>query len=134
MSDYNPATGHLLPQSFVYVYATKCENAPPIFRFTCQIYNLIESAANQDTPLWPDEYKVPDDSLTCMHCRFFKHHLMNAYEKLQHQNTNLSTALSMVQKSLQYMNEEILLLGDVLPPAATSILSKVTQIPILLCI
>ena len=44
---------------------------------------------------------------------------MNAYEKLQHQNTNLSTALSMVQESLQYMNEEILLLGNVLSHAAT---------------
>ena len=118
MSDYNP-TGHLLPQSFVHVYAMKCENAQPIFRCTCQIYNLIERAANQDTSLSPDEHNVPDDSLTCMHCRFFNHHLMNAYEKLQHQNTNLSTALSMVQQSLQYMNDEILLLGNVLPHATT---------------
>ena len=44
---------------------------------------------------------------------------MNAYEKLQHQNTNLSTAFIMVQGSLQYMNEEILLLGSVLPHATT---------------
>ena len=85
----------------------------------CQIYNLIERAANQDTPLWPDEHGVPDDSLTCMHCRFFKDHLMNAYEKLHHQNTNLSTALSMVQGSLQYMNEEIILVGNVLPHVTT---------------
>ena len=134
MSDYNPTTGHLLPQSFVHVYAMKCENAQPIFRCTCQIYNLIERAENQDTPLWPDEHNVPDDSLTCMHCRFFNHHLMNAYEKLQHQNTNLSTALSMVQESLQYMNDEILLLGNVLPLQQQSILSKVTQNPIQLCI
>ena len=76
-----------------------------------------ERAANQDTPLWPDEHNVPDDLLMCMHCRFFKHHLMNAYEKLQHQNTNLSTTLSMVQESLQYMNDEILLLRNVLPHA-----------------
>ena len=51
MSDYNPTTGHLLPQSFVHIYATKCENVPPIFRCIHQIYNQIERAANQDTPL-----------------------------------------------------------------------------------
>ena len=93
MSDYNPTA---LSLSFVHVYATKCENAPPIFRCICQIYNLIERAANQDTSLWPDEHNIPDDSLMCMHCRFFKDHMMNAYEILQHQNTNLFTALSMV--------------------------------------
>ena len=49
---------------------------------------------------------------------------MNAYEKLQHQNTNLSTALSMVQESLQYMNDEILLLGNVLPHATTKYFVK----------
>ena len=36
----------------------------------------------------------------------FKEHLMNAYEKLQQQNTNLSTVLCMVQESLQYMNDK----------------------------
>ena len=46
LSDYNPTTGHLLLQSFVHIYATTCQNAPPIFRCTCQIYNLIERATN----------------------------------------------------------------------------------------
>ena len=51
---------------------------------------------------------------------------MNAYEKLQQQNTNLSTALRMVQESLQYMNEEIQLLSSVLPHATTKFSVKGT--------
>ena len=62
MTDYNPTTGHLLPQSFVHVSATKCENGQPILRCTCAIYNLIERAANQDQDIWPDEHNIPDDS------------------------------------------------------------------------
>ena len=126
MTDYNPTTGHLLPQSFVHVSATKCENGQPILRCTCAIYNLIERAANQDQDIWPNEHNIPDDSLTCMHCQFFNEHLMNAYEKLQQQNTNLSTALCMVQESLQYMNEEIQLLSSVLPHATTKFSVKGT--------
>ena len=80
---------------------------------------MIERAANQDQDIWPDEHNILDDSLTCMHCQFFKEQLMNAYEKLQQQNTNLSTALCMVQESLQYMNEEIQLLSSVVPHATT---------------
>ena len=51
---------------------------------------------------------------------------MNAYEKLQQQNTNLSTVLQMVQESLQYMNKEIQLLSSVLPHATTKFSVKGT--------
>ena len=64
MTHCNPTTGHLLPQSFVHVSATKCEDGQPILRCTCTIYNLIERAANQDQDIWPDEHNIPDDSLT----------------------------------------------------------------------
>ena len=50
---------------------------------------------------------------------------MNAYEKLQQQDTNLSTALCMVQESLQYMNDEIKL-SSILPHATTKFSVKGT--------
>ena len=126
MTDYNPTTCHLVLQSSVHVSASKCEDGQPILRCTCTIYNLIERAANQDRDIWPEEHNIPHHSLTCMHCQFFNEHLMNAYEKLQQQNTNLSTVLHMVQESLQYVNEEIQLLSSVLPHATTNFSVKGT--------
>ena len=129
MTDCNPTTGHLLLQLFVHVSAIKSEDGQPVLRCTCAIYNLIErprSRSSQDQDVWPDEHNILDDSLTCMHCRFFKEHLINAYEKLQQQNTNLPTALCMVQESLQYMNEEIQLLSSALPHATTKFSVKGT--------
>ena len=57
---------------------------------------------------------VPDSTMTCMHCWFFKDHLVNAYEIISSQpQGNLPRALSMVNESLQYMNDPVQLVGNV---------------------
>ena len=49
----------------------------------------------------PGEEFVPDSSLTCMHCRFDKDHLHNAYERISSEaQGNLPRALRMVHESL----------------------------------
>ena len=119
MNDYNPTTGLLLPQGFVHVTCTKFHGQQPLIHCTCAIFNLIKRAAHQMVKLWPDEDAVPDDSLTCMHCRFFKENLMDAYKQIGQQNAFLSTAMSMVHKSLQFMNDQVLLVGNVIVPSST---------------
>ena len=50
MNDIKPTTGHLMPQSFVHVECTKGANDEDIFiRYTCDIYNLIQGAAHQES-------------------------------------------------------------------------------------
>ena len=41
----------------------------------------MQRAAKQETPLSPGEEYVPNTTLTCMHCRFHKDYLHNAYER-----------------------------------------------------
>ena len=119
MNDYNPTTGLLLPQGFVHVTCTTFHGQQPLIHCTCTIFNLIKRAAHQMVKLWPGGDAVPDDSLTCMHCRFFKENLMDAYNQIGKHNTYLSIAMSMVHKSLQFMNDEVLLVGNVIVPSCT---------------
>ena len=119
MNAYNPTTGFLMPQSFVHVSCTN-ENGNLFLRCTCRIYDIIQRAAKQETPLSPGEEFVPDSSLTCMHCRFYKDHLNNAYERISSEpQGHLLRALHMVHESLQYMNDTVQLVGSVIDQGTT---------------
>ena len=64
--------------------------------------------------IWPLEDIVPDASFTCPHCRFFKDHLLNTYTTVLSQPVeNLPPALAMVKKSLGYINQPYVLMGNV---------------------
>ena len=119
MNDYNLTTGYLMPQSFVHVSCTN-ENGNLFLRCTCRIYDIIQRAAKQETPLSPGEEFVSDSSFTCMHCRFYKDHLNNAYERISSEpQGNLLRALRMVHESLQYMNDPVQLVGSVIDQGTT---------------
>ena len=128
MTDYNSTTGLLQPQSFVHVTALKMDDGETILKCTCEIFNIIKSAGHQETPLWPEnEELIPDASLTCLHCHFYQNHLMGIYEKLQVTNTHLNSIESTVKTSLECMNNEVLLLGNVLPQGSTKFSVKGKQ-------
>ena len=113
MNDYNLTTGYLMPQSFVHVSCTN-ENGNLFLRCTCRIYDIIQRAAKQEAPLSPSEEYVPNTTLTYMHCRFYKDHLHNAYERISSEaKGNLPRALHMVHESLQHMNDPVQLVGSV---------------------
>ena len=112
MSDINSSTGTLLPSSFVHVTSILLEDNTRICMCTCDIYKIIQWAAHQQVSIWPEsEETIPDNSFTCMHCRFYNDFPMNAYTSLIHQNTGLTCALQKVQNSLQYMNNPVQLVG-----------------------
>ena len=128
MTDYSSTTGLLLPQSFVHVTATKIHNNETVLKCTCDIFNIIKRAGHQETPLWPeDDEVVPDASLTCLHCRFYRDHLMGLYEKLQNTQTDLNIIESTVKTSLHEMNNEVVLLGNVIPQGSTKFSVKGKQ-------
>ena len=128
MTDYNSTTGLLLPQSFAHVTAIKLDDGETILKCTCDIYNVIQAVGLQQTPLWPqDEELIPDSSMTCMHCHFFRNHLLGVYEKLQTTNTDLNMIESTVQTSLQFMKNEVVLLGNVIPQGSTKFSVKGKQ-------
>lgn len=121
MNDYNSESGVLLPNSFVHV---TCFNDPDdlLLKCTCTIYSLLQRTANQGQKLLPDDNVevFPDaDSLTCMHCRFYRQYLLNAYEDSTSGTDSLSPALHKVKLSLQYINDPMQLVGSVLPHATT---------------
>ena len=119
MNDYNPTTGYLMPQSFVHVSCTN-EDGNLFPRCTCRVYDIIQRAAKLETPLSPGEEFFPDSSLTCMHCRFYKDHLHNAYEKISSEaQGNLPRALCMVHESPKYMNDPVQLVGSVIDQGTT---------------
>ena len=89
-----------------------------VLKCTCDIFNLIKRAGHQEAPLWPEDNEVvPDATLTCLHCHFYRDHLIGIYEKLQHTHTNLNIIASTVKTSFDEMNNDVLLLGIILPQA-----------------
>ena len=119
MTDINSSTGALVPNAFAHVSCKKSSLGEILLRCSCAIYNLIQRAAHQGVELCPEEEGILDENLTCMHCRFFREYLMDAYEKLGRQNTGLSRVMSKVQESLQYMNNPVQLLGGVYETSTT---------------
>ena len=89
----------MIPGSFVHVTCTRSESSSDIYlTCTCEIYDLIQRAAQQETPISTGEYVIPNENLTCMHCHYYREHLLGAYEKVtQEAPGKLSRALLMVK-------------------------------------
>ena len=119
MTDINSTTGFLLPNSFVHVSCRTTMTGEIFLKCSCAIYNLIQRTAHQEAQLVPEEEGILDAELTCMHCRFFRDHLVDSYNTILEQNTGLTAPLAKIQESLPYMNDPVQLLGQVLPHATT---------------
>ena len=62
-----------------------------------------------------------------MHCRFYKYHLVSAYEKICNSTNTLTRSLAIVKESLQHMNQPIQLLGSVIDRGTTKFSVKGTN-------
>ena len=60
-----------------------------------------------------------DPKTSCMHCRFFNEHLMDAYAKIISSNSNLPRPLEMVKNSLGTMGVPILLVVEPVKTGST---------------
>lgn len=120
MSDYNASTGILSPLSYVHVTSTKSErsNHPILLKCTCKIYNTIQCAGLSGMDLSAEQDVVLDESMTCMHCRFFKEHLAKYSESLE-SIASSSILDKKVKKSLEQLNNPVVLLGMAAQNAAT---------------
>ena len=76
MNDINSITEHLLPISFVHI---SCEmfKSGPVIKCTYKIYKFLQHFVNEQ---YIGDDEELDTETSCMHCRFFNEHLLNAYE------------------------------------------------------
>ena len=84
-------------------------------------------SSHEEVPLWPDDEQYLHQSLTCMHCRFYKDHLVNTYEKICNSTMTLTRPLAIVKESLQHMNQPIQLMGNVIDRGTTKFSVKGTN-------
>ena len=122
MSDYNPTTGFLSPLSYAHITCTTdSTNSETVFlKCTCYIYNTIQCAGLAGTDLSQGEDTVLDESMTCMHCRFFRDHLLKYRHNLQ--NITSSTLIdTKVKMSLPTLNNPVVLLGISSPNSTTKL-------------
>ena len=116
LTDINTTTGHIVPNSFVHVTCVKDLSGEYIIKCTCAIYKMIQCAAHQENPIFPEEEMLPDATFTCIHCRYFKEKLLNAYNKATNvESSNVPKQIEMVRDSLHIINKVVFLLGDILP-------------------
>ena len=107
MNDINSTSGHLIPNSFVHVSCEEFEDGP-VIKCNCEIYKFLQNSLFEEDK----ENSEFDPKTSCMHCRFFNEHLMDAYAKIISSNSNLPRPLEMVQNSLGTMGVPILLVGE----------------------
>ena len=80
MNDMDLDTGVLKPNDFVHVTCIKNFSDENIFSCTCELYNMIRHAGHQEHTILPEEQA--DTSMTCLLCRFYKCHLVNAHTNI----------------------------------------------------
>ena len=118
LSDYDNCTGHMIPSSYVHVVVTQSEEGKQLVTCNCKTYNLLQKAALHHFTLRPGEVAVMDDKSTCMHCRFFKEHLAEIHQKIG-DRADLSILEEKVLESLDALNDEVVLLGNIVLQGAT---------------
>ena len=112
LTDISTTTGHTVPNSFVHVTCVKDMSGEYIIKCTCAIYKMIQRAANQENPIFPEEEMLPDATFTCIHCRYFKEKLLNAYNEATNvESINIPKQTQMVRDSLHIINKDVFLLG-----------------------
>ena len=114
MNDYS-INGHLIPNSFVHISSETKVNDTLVIPCTCQIYNFMQNVEiDQESKISPD--------MSCMHCRFFNDHLLNAMNlSIKDMQTSHDHYR---ESSMEFMNGPVLLLGDILGTGTTKPLVK----------
>ena len=109
-------TGVLSPNAFVHVIKTTDYSGQDIIKCTCSIFDFIRCTTHNDNPHWPFADTYPDVETSCPHCHFYNEFLQDGFE-MASKNTleELNIPLCIVKKSLGYLNEQVLLLGNVIP-------------------
>ena len=121
MNDYHPSHGTLLPNSFAHVTCYRDEDEGPMLKCTCAIFGVILRCAHQGIDVLSDTSVdiLPNGDFTCMHCRFFREYLVDAWATVFEGSFELTKPHEMVKDSLQYMDQPIMLVGSVFPFATT---------------
>ena len=126
LSDFSPDTGSLKQLSYVHVTCKNIENGQNILiQCTCPIYNTIKWAGLAKLDLAEDEEAVLDESLTCMHCRFYREHLHEYRHNLNHL-TSTHHISQQIKDSLINLNNPVVVLGTPMS-TATSKFSVMTD-------
>ena len=120
LTNINTTTGHIVPNSFVHVTCVKDLLGEYIIKCICAIYKMIQWAAHQENPIFPEEEMLPNATFICIHCRYFKDKLLDAYNEATNvESRNIPKQIQMVRDSLHIINKDIFLLGDILPNGTT---------------
>ena len=92
MNNINSTSGQIIPNSFVHVSCEEFEEGS-IIKCNCEIYKFLRNF------LFEEDIDNPelDPDTSCMHCRFFKEHLTDAYSKIISSNSNLPRPLEIVK-------------------------------------
>lgn len=128
MSDMNPDTGYLKPSNYVHVTSMTDNTGEVLLKCTCAIYKMIQRSEKKKVVNAPEPHfeqsENPEESIlasnfTCMHCRFYREHLAKCFESFSQTPNSLTTPEKLVQESLAFMAEPVILLGDVIPNTTT---------------
>ena len=120
LNDIHPTTGSFLPTSYVQV--THIKGDGDYFQCTCRIYAYICSVAQNTTHLAEEEDLALSDSLTCLHCRFYKEHLLSVSNEWNI-NTGIPSESTWLYQKLQesglVVNNGVVQVGPVDPKGTT---------------
>ena len=84
---------------------------------------------------WPFADTYPNVETSCPHCHFYNEFLQDGFEMASNNTLEeLNIPLHMVKKNLGYFNEQVLLLGNVIPASTTKFSVKEENGKIYACV
>lgn len=113
MSDYDCKSGFLSPSSFVHVtctFPTENHEENYLLKCSCQAYSVMQNIAISNVTTPCGDSVLDHKSVTCMHCRFYKEHLLKHRLKLENRN-NLEVYSKEMRASGANLNDPVVLLG-----------------------
>lgn len=121
LSDYEPTTGNMVPSSYVHVSSTKGDDGCLLMRCNCSTYSIIQKAALKHSNLAPGDDDVLEQSMTCMHCRFFKEHLTDLWDQVGDGGERHTLIEKKVFAGILVMDQPVVLIGDALAHGTTKL-------------
>ena len=86
---------------------------------------MLQHAAHQENPIFPEEEMLSDATFTSIHCRYFKERLLNAHNEATNvESINIPKQIQMVRDRLHIIDKDVFLLGDILSTGTTKFYVK----------
>ena len=122
LSDFDPTDGCMIPGNFVHVHCRQADTGELLMKCRCKSYNLLQKGLilTSHEEIEGSELYL-QQTMTCMHCRFFKELLAPFWTGDSEPEEALTLVRQKAAQGLTIMERPVVLVGDQFPLGTTKL-------------